>query len=402
MSFDLNEIYKQLTPIEALKLYCDWLLIQQDGDFFNCREREKDVHEWYMVFYPIRTLLITGVILKNEDYLKTAEKYVDTYITEQLPNGAFTSNYRRKNTKSLSKSEFFEILRNGKVNLADNGSNVMGIIQAAACFGGSKKNKYINAAKKWLDNWVPIWALPEGGYGNGIWCGHKLNSPYTCAMANVSTAMAAFSRLTGEREYIENAEKCMEYQCSKWMDEDDGRPINLDCYPSPFQSVLTDFGHSFYLMEGLCWTHSVSDNNHIKSLIESRLKQWIFGEKGLLSQWTNSWFDFMAVSNQVENINGKMIPSSRNGIRIGWEMAKSNGIIHAFLYYLNHIEENEHLRKTTNTALSYLSNPLKARMSGVMSDPNESYGAFSVQATGFAGLSLAEAVKADIVFSLKY
>jgi len=40
-------------------------------------------------------------------------------------------------------------------------------------------------------------------------------------------------------------------------------------------------------------------------------------------------------------------------------------------------------------------------MSGVASEPEESYGIFAVQAAGFAGLSLAEAIKADSVFNLE-
>ena len=45
--------------------------------------------------------------------------HIDRYLEEQLPNGAFTSNYRRHATSELSKQQFHEILRTGKVNLAD-------------------------------------------------------------------------------------------------------------------------------------------------------------------------------------------------------------------------------------------------------------------------------------------
>ena len=58
------------------------------------------------------------------------------------------------------------------------------------------------------------------------------------------------------------------------------------------------------------------------------------------------------------------------------------------------------LREKVELGIRYLSHPLKARMSGVMAEPEESYGAFAVQATGFAGLSLAEAVQPGVVFEV--
>ena len=90
---------------------------------------------------------------------------------------------------------------------------------------------------------------------------------------------------------------------------------------------------------------------------------------------------------------------SRMGIRPGWELAKSNGILHAFWYYLRHIHDDPQLREKVDLGVNYLSHPLKARMSGVCSDPEESYGSFAVQSTGFAGLSLAESIRPDAVFT---
>ncbi len=390
--------YQQLTEEEAFKVYADWLLEQQVDEpvkFFTCVEKTRKAMEWYMIFYPLRALLLAGKLFNEQKYIDTAVGYIDTYISEQLPNGAFTSNYRQQPTDKLSKKDFHEILRCGKVNVADVGSNVIGIMQAAEFVDQNKRNTYLHAVRRWLDEWVPIWALPEGGYGNGIWCGHKLNAPYTCGMSTVMMALAAFTQVTGDREYVENAERCCEFQCSKWLD--DGRPIFLNCYPTPFEQSLDDYSHSFYLLEGMCWTHRVSENPEIKKLIEKRLTEWIFSKKGLLSQWDKSWFLFQ--NPYRPPLPGEM-QSSRCGLRLGWELAKSNGIIHTFLYYLNHIDENPELRKTVDAGLKYLSHPLKARMSGVASDPEESYGMFAVQSAGFAGLSLAEAIRKDVVFTL--
>ncbi len=52
------------------------------------------------------------------------------------------------------------------------------------------------------------------------------------------------------------------------------------------------------------------------------------------------------------------------------------------------------------SGLGHLGTPLRARMSGVMSDPEDSYGAYAVQATGFAGLSLLDVVRPGAVFAV--
>ena len=91
---------------------------------------------------------------------------------------------------------------------------------------------------------------------------------------------------------------------------------------------------------------------------------------------------------------------TRMWLRPGWELAKSNGIMHAFLYYLNHIEDDARLREKVDLGMKFLSHPLKARHSGVMTETEESYGFFAEQATGFAGLSLAEGIRKDVVFDL--
>ncbi len=385
--------YRQLSREEALRTYADWLLAQEAAKpegFF-------DHGEWYMIFYPLRTLLLAGKLLDDRRYVDLVLKYVDIYVGEQLPNGGFTSNYRRTPAAKLTRKDFHELLRSGKINIADVGSNTTGIVQAACQADPQRRETYLAAVRRWLDEWVPIWALKEGGYGNGIWGGHKLNAPYTCAMSTLSASLSAFTLVTGEQEYVENAERCLAFQCSKWLP--DGRPINLNCYPRPFEMSLDDYGHMFYLLEGMCWTHYVSRNAECRALLEKRLREWIFGERGILTQWDHLWFGFDKPYTPPY-VAGEL-DSSRHGIRHGWELAKSNGIPHCFLYYLNHIEDHPRLREVAESGLTYLTHPLKARMSGVASDLEESYGKFALQATGFAGLSLAEGIRQNVVFDLK-
>jgi hypothetical protein len=417
----MNDPQKTLPPEAALRACCDWLFEQRvPGPFFRCFSEGRQAWEWYMIFYPVRVLMLAGKALGEKRWLDAAFECVDAYVSEQLPNGAFTSNFRRTPTSRLPKADFQELLRKGKVNLADNGSNVAAVVQAAGLAGGERRARYLEAARRWIDQWVPIWALPEGGYGNGIWVGHKLNAPYTTAMSTVTMTLSAFHKLTGEAEYRELAERCMRFHCAHWLD--DGRPVNFDCYPSPFslamkdgcfdavngmrmfremahQTALTDYGHVFYLLEGMCWAHSVATDKETKALLERRMRDWIFNPAaGLLSQWKGSWFNFQVLPTLPVCPPG--MPSSRMGVCFGWELAKSNGIPHAFLYYLRNVEDHPDLRRAVEAGLGHLGTPLHARMTGVMSDPERSYGAYAVQATGFAGLSLLEAARPGAAFAV--
>ncbi|MBE6930498.1 MAG: hypothetical protein E7463_09485 [Ruminococcaceae bacterium] len=391
--------YEQLTPGEALESYCDWLLTQQTqdevGTFFYIKGASgMRSREWYMIFYPLRTLLLAGKLLNRPDYTEAVWKYFDNYVGEQLPNGAFSSNYRRQPSETLTKKDIQELLRSGKLNLADNGTNTHALIQAAMmCDDPVRKERYLKAVGHWLDDWVSIWALPNGSYGNGIWGGHKLNGPYTIAL-NAATSMSAYTLATGDYDYVENAENFIRWQAGHWLE--DGRPIRFNCYPEPEAGTfIDDFSRIFYVMESMCWIHYASKNEEVRKLIEEKLKAWIFGSCGILTQFPSNALWFQQTS--LPGPDG--LVSSRREARTMWEYAKCTAIPSLFSYYLNNIEENAQLRETYEKAIRFLSNPLHAVTIGVAGDPNAPMGYFAVQATGFAGLSLAEAIRPGSSFS---
>lgn len=393
---------QSLPPDAALAAYCDWLLEQQfedeTGRFFRILDAVgKPLREWYMIFYGCRTLLLASQLLGKPEYAGATWKYFDDYVGEQLPNGGFTSNSRNQPTTSLGRREFFDILRFGKVNVADHGTNTHALIQAAAqTADAERRQRYLDAVKRWYDGWVAIWALPNGTYGNGIWIGQKLNAPYTMAI-NVCTSFAAYALVTGDREFMENAENFALFQCrEKWLP--DGRPIRMNCYPHPDEdSLIDDYSRIFYLFEALCWVHFASRNEEVRSVIAATLKNWIFGECGILRQWTKGmgWFRFSAP--------GFPLPAGKVGTfdsapSLPWQLAKSAAIPHLFSYYLNHIEDSAELREYFDEGIRFLSHPLRARSLGIGLESGLACSTCAVQATGFAGLSLAEAVRPDSVF----
>ena len=383
----MNIPYEQLDPKAALKVYCDWIM-EQLPRFQN------PPFEWYFLFYPIRTLLMGARILNCKKYAEATWPFLDNYVAEQLPNGALTSNFRGQPAATMSQKDIEVLLRNGKLNLADNGSNVHGLLQAAVTMADDEhRERYLAAAKKWLDCWVPIWALPDGSYGNGIWCGHKLNGPYSMAM-NVCSAFAAYSIITGEDHYIENAEGFAMFQCDHW--HPCGVPIRFTVYPQPdHHNLVGDYSRIYYMLEGLIWTHYVTKDQAVKERIEERLTQWI--EKDLLKRWPENreWFN-MCRCNLDHIEHGDYGDSGHDIVGFFWQAAKCCGIPHLFAYYLNHIEDRADLRRCVEKGQKFLCHPLKAHILAVMADESEP--SFCLQATGFAGLTVASAIDPECIF----
>lgn len=379
--------YRQLTPEKALETYCDWIVSQMP--------RFKDPpFEWYFLFYPMRTLLMGANLLNRPDYAEAVWPFMDRYIDEQLPNGALTANCRGQPGATMSQQDIEDLLTTGKLNLADNGSNVHGLLLGAVTTTDvRRRERYIAAAKKWLDCWVPIWRLSTGAYGNGIWFGHKLNGPYSMAM-NVCSAMAAFTLITGDEHYIRNAEKFALFQCDNWHEL--GVPIRLDVYPTPSaNSFCGDFGRIYYLFEALAWTHYVSKDPKVRARIAERLRQWI--DADLIKRWPadRDWFDMNKCRCQVYDEKFK---DSGDGVRFYWQACKAAGMSGLLSYYVNNVEDRADLRDRVSRGGRYLSNPLKARMLAVMADDVEP--TFCMQATGFGGLGVAEALKPMSTFDV--
>ncbi len=377
--------YKQLTPEKALETYCDWIISQLP-------KFDKPPFEWYFLFYPMRTLLMGAQLLNRKDYAEATWPYLDHYVEEQLPNGALTSNFRGQPAAEMSQQDIEDLLTCGKLNLADNGSNVHGLILGAVTMTDKKRRtRYLEAARKWLDDWTPIWRLRTGAYGNGIWEGHKLNGPYTMAM-NVCSAQAAYTLVTGEERHIRNAEKFAMFQCDHWHEL--GVPIRFNLYPRPDdKSFCGDFARIYYLFEALLWTWHVSRDKAVRKRIAQRLKQWI--DADLIKRWPadRDWFDMNKCVCQVYD---EEYTDSGLGVRFYWQACKAAGMSGLLSYYVNNIEDRADLRNRVARGGRYLSNPLKARMLAVMADDVEP--TFCMQATGFGGLGVAEALKPSSTF----
>ena len=377
--------YEQHTPEKALELYCDWI-VEQLKTF-------TPPFEWYFLFYPIRTLLLGAKYLNREDYAEAVWPWLDRYCEEQFPNGALSSTCRGKAITEYTKEELEDYVRNGKLNLADGGSNVHGLFQVAIyCKDEVRKKRYIDCGCKWLDNWVPVWSLPTGAYGNGIWNGHKICEPYSMAM-NVCSAFAGAALATGDKRYIRNAEGFAMFQCDNIHPS--GVPIRYNLYPkASCDSLIGDFSRIFYMMEAFCWVHYVSSDTEVRSRIEKMMEKWINAD--ILPRWpeNHDWFDMNKATLRVPH---EGYTDSGIGIRFYWQAAKCCAIPSLLQYYVDNMVDDPEVRKRCARGAQYLSHPLKARMLAVMAE--DVVPDFCLQATGFAGLTVAEGIKNGATFA---
>ena len=377
--------YEQLTPEKALEVYCDWT-----AEYIK---RFQPPFEWYFLFYPIRTLLLGAKLLDREDYAEAVWPWLDEYCAEQFPNGALSSTCRGKAITEYSVDEIEDYIRNGKLNLADGGSNVHALFQAAIyCSDPERKQRYIDCGCKWLDCWVPIWSLPNGAYGNGIWTGRKVCEPYSMAM-NVCSAFAGAYLATGDKRYVRNAEGFAMWQCDNIHES--GVPIRYNLYPPSSDSLIGDFSRIFYMMEAFCWVHHVSTDKEVRSRIEKMMKKWI--DADILPRWPENlnWFDMNKATLRVPK---GAFTDSGLGVRFYWQAAKCCGIPSLLQYYVDHMYDDPEIRKRCKRGFTYLSNPLNARLLAVMAE--DAVPDFCLQATGFAGLTVAEAVREGSTFEV--
>ena len=379
--------YEQLAPAQALELYCDWI-VEQLKTF-------KPPFEWYFLFYPIRTLLLGEKLLNRPDYAEAVWPWLDQYCIEQFPNGAFASTCRGKAMSEYTKEEIENYIRCGNLNLADGGSNVHALLQGAICCKDPvRKQRYIDSACKWLDCWVPIWSLPNGAYGNGIWAGAKVCEPYSMAM-NVCSAFAAATLATGDRRYIRNAEGFAMFQCDHIHES--GVPIRYNLYPVPScDSLIGDYSRIFYMMEAFCWVHYVSDNEEVRSRIGSMMKKWI--DADIVTRWQDNynWFDMNRASLRIDWKGYK--DSYEEKLRFYWYASKCAAIPSLLQYYVDNIYDDSAIRERCARGVKYLSNPLNARLLSILAD--DAIPDFCLQATGFGGLTVAEGVENGITFAI--
>jgi len=369
----LAEINKHANPDvkAAFKRYCEWLLrYQLPNGFFNWNSRE-----WYRTGYPIRTLLAGYDIFGDKRYLDAVTKALDQLVGEQLPNGAWSSSFRGKPV-SESTPEEIQHAMSGTTNMADVGSISVCLAVAYPYVDAKRRKTYKNSLKRFADEYAAQWQLESGAFTNARWSGQDMTTPYSVATGTQGMSFIGLYAITGDEKYLKIGERAARFLLDNW--QEDGRPIHHH-HAKDTTSVhkSTAFGDVYYYHEAILWAWHYTRDDRLKEQIKRVYKWHIKGSAGLLAARENGvWWP----------------------VRDTWTNSKAGGMLSVLFEYDHFMCPDPEVHEAVRRGTIFLCTPEYAERIGVMVNPEVPWGKFSMAATGFAGVSLAEIVQPGVIF----
>lgn len=393
-----DEEFKNAVPLEKREMFfrvCDFLLDSRSEDGF-VGDFEFSKKLWYTASYPIRTWLCAYELSGKGKYLHACENILDKFVSEQMPEGAFTQVFRNRKTIGLSEAELKNIRQNNWMNLADVGSMVAALTAACKYTDEKRAAVYLETAKRYIDSWAMRFRQDCGGFTNG-WVCRPAEKLYSVATASTALTCTFIYELTGEEKYMKVAEDAALFMAKDW--NDDGRMIHYvydRMYPGhDFYQDACEFADGFYTAETLSAVLAVSRNNEVRKAAFSALEKYVFGSAGLLELKKNlPWW-------KPQNI---------------WHNSKSTGNPIFLLDCIRHGDEfgisAEKIRRAEyelSVCEKYICTPEFAVRLGVMMPvpegeypfPNhalQGWAGCSIAAAGFCGIALSDMIKKDIIY----
>ena len=361
-------------PRKAFQFCCDWLLAHRRKDGFFCQNSQ----EWYRASYPIRTLLAGYDVFGRKEYLDAVTVCLDKLVGEQLPNAAWSSGFRNKPVAERTDAEIHRAM-SGTTNTADVGCISTCLAIAYPYVDDVRKKTYRDALKRYADEYAGQWQLPSGGFTNGRWAGKDMTTPYSVAAGTQGMSFCSLFVITGDRKYLEIAERAADFLLDNW--QEDGRPIHHHHSQDTTQVLDLDeaesLGNLLYYHEALLWVWNWTKDEALKKKIRRVYTGHIKGTKGLLqAREKDIWWP----------------------LGHAWGNAKTGAMPLVLIEYDRSMCEDSEVREAVRRCAIFLSHPDFGKRIGVTCEPSMPWGRHSMQATGFAGLSLAELVKPGVTF----
>jgi len=378
----------------TLRRYCEWLLSKRfSNGFLGDRGNYGSgtpIDYWYTTAYPVRTLLAGYEIFSEKKYLDATVQILDKFVSEQLPNGAWNQTYRNKPTKELSQKQVEECMEKQWMNMSDIGSMATALAIACHYVPESRKSIYLASLRHFCDDWASRWQLASGGFTDGMYNGVPQTQIYSAATSIEAAAFAAHYAVTKETKYLKTAQRAVEFLLANWTP--DGRSFTFPHTSlnggKKYLQPVTQFGYFFYDFEGILMTYHQSQDPELRRKVEEICKWYLKGERGLLKTMGDTpWMP-------LQNF---------------WDNSKTAGMPLVFLDY-HRMERDPAIDRMVGLAKRFLCTPKFAERIGVMvEDPDlhwgghslQSWAGFSVAATGFAGLSVAEMIQPRVIYLAK-
>ena len=386
-----------LTKDEAkakLEEYADWLAATDVED------------AWYRIAYHMRALIAayrTGI--RKKSYLDKVKYYCDRLVKWQHDTGSWPSGARSKSGWDSR-------------NIADLGSMVTILLLVYDLVDYDRQVKYLAAARRWLEEWVepcilsgtetyqpgkdpyghpkyynpnPLTLDITGALSNGLWYGKFWYTAYSCATATVGEAAAFYAVLTGNKEFMDIAEKGAKFLLRNWGL--DGKPPyfkydEIDHWRDP----VTQFGDNYYDSEIIGAVYCYTRDKKLKEKIEEVYHNFVEGTGGLIQA--------------VDPNTGYWICKANwQGGGTVWEYNKSVAmptVLVDYYYWMKPSNRNA-VNNAIQSALHFITTPSRYGTApyGLELVPiKNTLNAYGCSTTGFATLSLAEYIKPGVIFKV--
>ena len=378
---------KPQAPADSLREVCDWLLRHREVDGFLGDTHGPGQIYWYTASMPLRTLLAGHRLLGRQSYLAAATKLLDGFVAEQLPNGAWEAVRRGTPTVRLAKSEVQRILREERLPMSDIGSMVTALAVAVPQVTGARRTRYLRALRRFCDEWAPRFQRRNGAFDDGVW--PQPTKVYSCATAIQGSTYALVAKITGEPHYLKVAERALRFLLKDWRT--DGRMLGRAPHwvvhnGKPFVLEPLHFGDQWYYDEGFItvWHHTT--DARLRQALQRALHHRVHGRAGLLAAMgAATWWPYQDV----------------------WNNAKSVGMVQTLLFAQRHGRRSGRLDQAVTDATRLLGDSALRQSLGVMASDRgrpiaqhaiRSWAGLRMEATGFAGMTLAEAMQPGVLY----
>lgn len=383
-----------------------WILDRQEEDGFirSSFLWGKRNWAWYEVIFAARALLYAGRILDNTTYTNAAMRTIDLYRGQQFRSGAFPADHiwgiPEDHRDTSEKRELYCENGGGTANVADNGTNMIGLLQAADVYP-SQRDKFIKPVHRWVNDWLPENIKADGHVFNGRWAGRKHEQPFTLAATECLKAICALGLVENDESHTPVVNRITQNLLEYWLP--DGRPIHIGPYANPpalTKTAVEDYATTYYLLDALCWAFEYIKEDKLRQVISEKVNIFVFGPKGLLSWWYFNYFNIFPVSSGILETYGVAADSiakeTTAKFHVPWQIAKSCGVFAALKRLQTHVEPLVQVEPYIIRGLDFLCDPQASSHIGIMAHDQTSWGLCALTSGAYACLSLAEYIDPGI------
>lgn len=250
-----------------------------------------------------------------------------------------------------------------------------------------RRRRYMDAVRRYCD-WAAQWQLPSGGFTtNTLVSEPPTTRIYSIATGTQAAAFAAFYAVSGEPKFLQMAKHAATFLLDHWMP--DGRPICFPHVPSrngkQYPQPVTQVGDIFYYHDGILFVYHQTRDVAFREKVEKVYGWHIMGSQGLLRSLGDKPF----------------LP-----LQDAWDNPKAAGMPLVFLTY-ERVSKAPAVNRAIGLAQRFLCTPKYAEQLGIMVETPDlpwggrslqSWACYSVAATGFGGITLAEMIQPGINF----